>query len=390
MEKNINLRVVSLSTTPPIEVFETYVKNRPWVEYGEDNAYFKYVIDRYLNSTTNAACINGISDMIYGCGLSAKNAAIKPNDYVSMLSIFKKKDIRRIVFDYKLQGMAAIQIIWSKDHKKIIEAAHIPVERLRPELVNENGDVEAYYYAQDWTNIYGKRKPKRIPAFGMSNQGLEIYFIKGYTPNMFYFSPPDYSAALIYARYEENIADFHINNVENGFASKTLINFNNGQASTEEEKSDITNKINKKFSGVKGSPILLSFNDSKEAETTIENLPITDAADQFQFGSKESMEKIMIGHRVTSPMLFGLSTQNGFASNADELKNASIYMENKVISNFREELIDVFKELLAINGISLDLFFKTTQPWKSEDADQIDAENNDTATSSSTANLITE
>ena len=380
---NRNLTVISLASVVPVEITESNSKNKPWITYGEDNDYFQYVIDRYNNSTTNAACVNGIADMIYGGGLSAKDASRKPNEYASMLSILKKDDVRRVTFDYKLQGMAAMQIIWSKDHSKVIEAAHIPIETLRPETSNDDGEIEGYYYAKDYTNIYGKRKPKRIPAFGKSKEGLEIIVFKSYRPGMFYFSPPDYSPALIYAKYEENIADYHLNNVENGFAPKTLINFNNGQAETDEDKRQIEAKINQKFVGAKGKPVLLSFNNDKDSETTIQTLPISDAADEYEFSSKESMEKIMIGHSITSPMLFGLSTNNGFASNADEIKNASIYMENKVIKPFQEQLIDGFNKILSVNQIALKLFFKSTQPWKSEDEAEIEEDNNNT-------NIITE
>lgn len=386
--KKNNITVINLASVKPVEVIEVYNRTKEWIAYGVDNDYFQYVIDRYNGSTTNSAAINGITKMIYGGGLSAKDAASKPNEYANMLSIFKKRDLRNIVFDYKLQGMAAMQIIWSKDHKKVVEVAHIPMETLRPEVANEDGDIEAWYYAKDWTNIYGKRKPVRIPSFEFSKEGLEIYVIKTYRPGSFYFATPDYQASLVYARYEENIAAYHLNNVENGFSPKTIINFNNGQATDDESKRAIVSKFEKNLTGQEGKPLVFSFNDNVESQTTFQTIPISDAADEYQFSSKESMEKIMIGHSITSPMLFGLATTNGFASNADELKNASIYMNNKVIKPFQEELIDAFDDILAVNGISLKLFFKTLQPWKSEDEVSIDNSNNNTPESGDTTNNI--
>jgi hypothetical protein len=70
----------------------------------------------------------------------------------------------------------------------------------------------------------------------------------------------------------------------------------------------------------------------------------------------------MLAHNVTSPLLFGLGSANGFSSNADELKNASILFDNMVIKPIQDQIIEAFDKILAFNGITLKLFFKTLQP----------------------------
>ena len=70
-----NLKVVNLSGYQSPEVVE--VHNKEWVLYlcGDDNKdYFESLIEKYLGSPTNARCINGISDMIYGRGLEATDS----------------------------------------------------------------------------------------------------------------------------------------------------------------------------------------------------------------------------------------------------------------------------------------------------------------------------
>ncbi len=37
-----------------------------WVEYGEDNTFYPYLIDLFHSSPTNNAAIKGISDLING------------------------------------------------------------------------------------------------------------------------------------------------------------------------------------------------------------------------------------------------------------------------------------------------------------------------------------
>jgi hypothetical protein len=82
----------------------------------------------------------------------------------------------------------------------------------------------------------------------------------------------------------------------------------------------------------------------------------------------------MLGHNVTSPLLFGVASTNGFSSNADELKNSSILFDNMVIRPIQEEILEAFDKILAFNGISLKLFFRTLQPLEF-----VDLENTQTA-----------
>ena len=71
-KKTSQYSFVNLATYTSPEVIE--VKNQEWVKYGIDNNYFQFLIDRYNGSPTNHACINGISQQIYGKGLNATDA----------------------------------------------------------------------------------------------------------------------------------------------------------------------------------------------------------------------------------------------------------------------------------------------------------------------------
>ena len=83
----------------------------------------------------------------------------------------------------------------------------------------------------------------------------------------------------------------------------------------------------------------------------------------------------MVAHRVVSPMLLGVKDNTGFGSNADELKTASILMDNMVIRPFQTLLINAFDRILAYNDISLHLYFKTLQPLEFTDlTNVVDAE----------------
>jgi len=364
-----DLRVLNLSTYTSPKIKETKTDN--FVSYGEDNNYFQFLIDRYNGSATNNAIINGMSEMIFGKGLDATDSNRKPEAYAQMVSLFHDDCVRRLASDLKLMGQCAMQVIYSKDRKKIARVEHIPVQTLRAEKCNEKGEIEAYYMHPDWANYKKNDTLKRIEAFGYGNEPIQIYYVKPYKAGYKYYSPVDYQGGIQYAELEEEISNYHINNIMNGLAPSMLINFNNGTPDPEQRQL-IENRIYQKFSGSSNSgKFILSFNDDANTAASIEPIQLSDAHNQYQFLSDESMRKIMVAHRVVSPMLLGVKDSSGLGNNADELKTASLLMDNTVIRPFQTLLIKAFDDILAFNDISLNLYFKTLQPLEFKELDNV-------------------
>ena len=355
---NENIKIVELSSYSAPEIKED--KRNDWVNYGEDNDYFQFLIDRYRNSTTNNAIINNISRLVYGYGIGALNDKNKPNEYAQFVSLYSKDDIRKLVLELKMLGQCAIQVHYAKDRKTIKKFFHIPVQLLRPEKCNKDGEIEAYYYSDDWQDVKNY-KPKRLDAFGFGSGEVEILYVQPYSVGMKYFSNVDYLGGLPYSVLEEEVSDYLINLVQTGFSAQKLINFNNG-AGTPEQQADIYRNVTNKLTGSKGAKLIVSFNDDKDSATTIDDIPLVDAAEHYSYLSEECQRKIMLSHNVTSPLLFGIASTNGFSSNADELKNSFILFDNMVIRPMQELLLDAFDKILSYNGISLDLYFQTLKP----------------------------
>ena len=361
MSNNVHILNLSAYTTPVIQES----KRDAWVDFGEDNNYYQFLLDRYTNSTTNNAIINNISRLVYGRGLSATDASRKPNEYAQAMAMFSKECLRKISIDRKMLGQFAIQVHYNDKHDRILKAFHMPVNLLRAEKCNKDGEIEAYYYSDDWTDVK-KYPPTRIPAYGFSKDKIEILFAKPYSVGMKYYSYVDYQGALPYALLEEEIADYLINEVQNGFSGVKIVNFNNGTP-TEEQQSIISNKVLTKLTGSRGQKVIVAFNDNMDTRTTVDDIPLNDAPEHYTFLSEECMRKIMLGHNVTSPLLFGIAGANGFSSNADELQNSFILFNNMVIKPLQDEILEALDTILSFNSISLNLFFKTLKPLEFTD-----------------------
>ena len=365
-KKEGGLHVINLSTYNKPEISED--KRKDWVAYGTDNNYYQYLIELFTNSATNNAIIGGVSSMIYGKGLDALDSSTKTEEYAAMRSIFSNDCLRKVSLDLKLLGEASFQVTY-KD-KRVYKAEHFPRQTLRAEKCNEEGKIAAYYYFPDWSNIKPADKPKRIATFGFGNgTEPEIKIAKRYVSGYDYYCPVDYQGGLAYAELESEVSDYLINDVQNGFSGTKVVNFNNGVPDQEQQLS-IKSDVMRKLTGSRGEKVIIAFNNNAESKTTIDDVPLNDAPAHYEYLSTECSNKLMVAHRITSPLLLGIRTgNNGLGNNADEIKTASLLFNNVTIRPYQDLLIDAIDDILAFNGISLKLYFKTLQPLEFIDTD---------------------
>lgn len=351
-----NIRLIQLSNYVRPKLDENKSKN--WVLNGKDNSFYEYIIDRNNGSVTNAAINKSYIDLMYGRGVSAKDAHLKANQWAAFCSLLKPTELKKIVADFQIFGEASIQIVKTKDRKKIAGIYHLPKNLVVPCIENEDGEIESYWYCKNWKNTQ-KNEPVEYKVLGTSKDEIEVFVIKPYSVGSNYFGNPDYLAGLPYAEMEEEIANFCINSIKKGLSAGYIINVPDGQTLTPEEKDELERKIKLKLTGSPNAlSFVISFNN-KDADITIIPFPVNEQQHkQWEFLTAESRQQIMTAHRVVSPMLFGIKDATGFGNNADELDTAEAQLMKRVIAPKQQYIIEALKDILSINSITLDLYFK--------------------------------
>ena len=356
----------------------TEVPNQDWISFGENNLYPNYLLDLFLGSAINGALIKSIGAMIYGEGLAATNADENEEtkeSYLRLTELLYNSDddvLKDLALDLKLFGGCYVNVIWSRDRSKISKINHIPAQYIRSGKMID-GEVHNYYFSSDWSQ-YKKQnyRPRAYAAFNTEDrtQASQILMIRDKNPALFYGFCPDYQAATDYIQLDLEIAQFHLSNISNGMFPSMAINFKNGIPSIEERRV-IERQINEKFSSSKAAgKILITFNDGSETTPEIVPIDTNGASESYQFLSKEVVNKVLSGHRVTSPLLFGIRAEGGgLGSNADELRDSYSLFNNTVIIPFQNILLKGLEKIFRVNDINLDLYFKTLKP-----ADFIDLE----------------
>jgi hypothetical protein len=372
MDKIISIDL-STSTSPLVQE----VRGKDWIEYGDANGewrnlYPQFLIDLYYSSSITAAIVNATAEMISSedVVISDENdrdeeARVKLQNFMNNANGNETlhEVLKKVAFDFKLQGAFALNIVWSKDRTQIAEVYHIPVEKIRCEKPDEFGKTNAYYVSGDWANTR-TNKPYRVPAFNVNDRTSpnQILYTGLYSPNMNSYYTPDYVSCNNWALIDSKVSEFHLNNISNGFTGSFMISFANG-IPTAEERRQIERSLEDKFTSEKNAgKFVLTFSDDKTRVPEITSISPSDLDKQYLALQELLTSNILSGHRVTSKTLMGLDSANGFSSNADELNAASNFYLNTVIVGFQNQILKVLHKIFQVNNMDMPVQFVQLKP----------------------------
>lgn len=346
-----------------------------FISYGDTapyrNLFPQFLIDLYNSSPVHRAITDSASSYIAGKGI-----LIEDESNVEMTSKLKsflvninstetiEGLLNKVGKDLYLQGAFALNIIYSKDRSSIVSINHIPCEKVRIGVPNDNGVVDTYWISSDWNNTRRKgNEAKPVPAFNPNDRTnpSQILYVKDYTPGLDLYGAPSYTPSSNWALTDSLISEYHLSNIQNGFSGTTWINFNDGQP-TEEEQRMVERAIDNKMSGPNGKKIVLTFTDEGKNTPDIETLAIPDAHSQYIALNDLIVSNLMIGHRVVSPSLMGVKTE-GQLGGRNELLEAYELYSRSVIQPYQDIIVKALSKLFAVNGIILPIQIKDVAPF---------------------------
>jgi len=193
---------------------------------------------------------------------------------------------------------------------------------------------------------------------------MEILYIKHYSPNLYYYSLPDWVAAMQFAVSEGEISNLHLNNITNGFLPAVMLNFNNGVPAPEERET-IEDLVQAKFTGTDNAGrFMLSFNDDPATKPTLDIIDIPNLHEKYDYVAEYTQDRILVAHRVTSPLLFGIRTKNnGFSSQSEEMKTAFSILQTMTIAPFQNLILNALDYALTEGGYDeMELYFEQLTP----------------------------
>jgi hypothetical protein len=341
---------VELAKYVKIEPIE-FEDRKGWVAYGEGNHFPQYLIELYNTSPVHGALVNSISFMIAGKEFTAPSQVTLRE--IQRLKL--DKVLHSTALDLKLHGGFYWEVIWSMDRSTIAQINHLPYENCRLACSDDNDDVTGVWYSRDWSDTRKKKNnPHYIPFFDINTKEenpKQVMFQHSMMVGSEYYPKPDYIGAVNEIEKLRQLSEYQVNLILNGFFPSLIASFNNGIPTLEEQRM-IKNQLQLSIQGAENAgKVLTFFNEERDRGVEFTAFPVADMDKQFESLVTPAIEQILVSHRVTSPLLFGVRDGGGLGSNTDEMKTAFRLFSKQVIDPFQRIICDGVDMLLRAIGV---------------------------------------
>jgi hypothetical protein len=359
-KKEYNPSVMVLKFTNdkvPVFVEPKSSQKLKYVKYGENNNYPNFLLTLFNRSAKHNAILTSKQQYITGQGwmfdelgmqgeevVALKAFIDNPNPYETLKDLLNKTDLDNEIF-----GGCYLKIVSDKKGG-ISEIYHVNYCDVR-----STEDNSEFYISDKWLNSEGGENTnikedeyKTLPPFDPSLKKLpseSIYYYKSYRPNINTYTLPEYIGAIPAIITDAEIANFHRAEIQNSFKGSKMIVFKNGVPSDEEMKST-ERKLKAKFTPTDNAgSIVIDFVDDPQRVPEILDLAAGDFDKKYEALNDTIQQEIFTGHKITSPLLFGIRENAGLGNNANELVSAYNLFTNTYVNpkqKIQEEIYNLF------------------------------------------------
>jgi len=349
---------------------EKEVKTGDYISKGQNDGYFDFLIYLYKKSPKHRAITDSKRDYLTGGGLKKKSPVygertlvdgVEPgtSEKVPALNVNGVGETMQDVMDkcgldYIIYNGYIIMVVWAKDGERF-EMFHQSFNKFR---ISKDG--KKFYYKEDWKNR--REEAKEYPEFNLNNrEGAQVFYYCEYTIGGDKYPDPEYAAATDYIQADIEVAGHTLSNAQGGFTASKMISFFNGEPE-EEGKRIIERRLGEKFTGKRGKKFMLTFNLDAAKKPQIDDLGASDMTkEDFTAVDTQIQQNIFAGHRITSPMLFGIKTEGQLGGNT-ELKTAYEIFINTYAKPKQAKLEKVINFFGSLMDVGEDYYFAQLDP----------------------------
>jgi hypothetical protein len=148
-----------------------------------------------------------------------------------------------------------------------------------------------------------------------------------------------------------SIANYHYNNIENGFALSTLVTMV-GNVPLEEEIDYELAKLDAQFQGSDRAGMrMVTFVQTKDDAPIVQTMDTNQNGESFLKLDETIVSKIMTAHQVVSPSLFGIPTPGALSSKNEMIQSLKLLQAQYI--NPKQQIIEkAINRLARVNGIT--------------------------------------
>jgi DNA-binding Lrp family transcriptional regulator len=323
MENKFNLHRLSF-LDDSLPIFKEN-KTKGYITYGLDNLYPQELIRLYNSSPKHNAIINQKAAYIVGASTDIKGANTTDiaitQDFLNNINAYEDfENLKsKLAQDYELFDGFAVEVIWNKAKTKPAEYYHLPFQNVRL-------GKECAYYSEDWTNQ--RAEVCEYPFFNANTrENKQVFYFKLYRAGQKEYPLPSYIGALRYIEIDSEIQNWHFNSIKNGFSAQTLIQFFKGIPTPEEMRMTERRFKSQKTGTHNAGGMIIGYNEPSERPAEITNLQPSDFDKQFLQLNDTVRDEIFVGHRISNPVLFGISTAGALGQRNELIEAYELFQQ---------------------------------------------------------------
>ena len=325
-----------------------------YIPFGQDNLFPELLNQIYYSSPLHGSIVGYKVNAAVGGGFNIVADRLTPQDKLELYTLERKLNIKKIVPAVTQQLILHNRVYFKlcfDDKMKLTKIVNLSPEKLRVNL-----DRKRYYICDDWSSRIGVQEIKRYTPTCRDYEQLFVYEVECIGQD--FYPLPQYTSALNFAFLSGELSYFAKSNIQNSVFPSFAMMFPK-RPQSEEEKNMIRNTIDRLKGAANAGKAVAFFANSAEQLPKIESLPTNGNDSLFQEASQLNTEQICFSHTI-DPILMGIRT-TGSLGNGSDIKQAYIIFEKNVVMPLRDQVADIFNELLFIAKIDADFTINNYQ-----------------------------
>jgi hypothetical protein len=325
-----------------------------WIPFGDSNLFPSVLNQLVYSSPLHGSIVDYKTNAVVGGGIELKTTTTTPQELLELYTFEKKSRLKKTVRITTEQLIVHNRVYFKLYFDEKMKLTRM--ENVSPDKVRRGRDPQSYFICDDWSSRIDVMPIKRYHPTCTDRCQLFVYEVECLGQE--WYPLPKYTSALNFAYLSGELSYFAKSNIQNSVFPSFAMMFPK-RPQSEEEKNVLRNTIDKMKGAANAGKAVAFFANSQDQLPKIESIPTNQNDKLFQEASGLNTEQICFAHTI-DPILMGVRTTGSLGSGSD-IKQAYVIFEKNVVMPLREQVVDIFNDILRIAKINADFTINNFQ-----------------------------
>lgn len=325
-----------------------------WIPFGEQNLFPSVLNQLVYSSPLHGSIVDYKTNAVIGGGIELRATTSTPQELLDLYTFEKKSHLKKTVRITTEQLIVHNRVYFKLYFDEKMKLTRM--ENVSPDKVRRGRDPQDYFICDDWASRIDVRDIKRYHPTSSDRCQLFVYEVECLGQD--WYPLPKYSSALNFAYLSGELSYFAKSNIQNSVFPSFAMMFPK-RPQSEEEKNVLRSTMDKMKGAANAGKAVAFFANSQDQLPKIESIPTNQNDKLFQEASGLNTEQICFAHTI-DPILMGVRTTGSLGSGSD-IKQAYVIFEKNVVMPLRDQVQDIFSEILRIAKVNGEFFINNFQ-----------------------------